>query len=144
MLLITGIFFLTSCATQTDRQDACKALNHSKRLTILLHKLDTVTFEPSYSELERDQYRLGYASEISHIVDKMIQRQQDKNVVACGMELSVQQRQMFDQLSLKLQVQAQQLLEYIKRQQTESIKPQLNRINQTCSSCHQQLNLEIQ
>ena len=144
LMLVVTIFISGCVSPQADKQEACESSEHRKKLRILLHKLDTVTFEPSYSELERDQYRLGYASEISHIVGKMVKRQQNKEIAACGMDLSTQQRQIFDQLSLKLQVQAQQLLEYIKLQQTESIKPQLNRINQTCTSCHQQLNLEIQ
>jgi len=140
-LLLLSAVFITSCVSPVKKQETCEATDHSKKLRILLHKLDTVVFEPTYSELERDAYKIRYAGEISKIVEDMVNRQQDKKVKACGLSLSSQQEQLFDQLSAQLQVQVQQLIGQINEQQTEFIKPQINRINQTCTSCHQQLGI---
>lgn len=141
VLSLLSTVFISSCVSPVEKQEACKASEHSKKLKILLHKLDTVVFEPTYSELERDAYKMRYAGEISKIVEAMVDKQQDKKVKACGISLSPQQEKLFEQLSAQLHAQVQQLIEQVKLQQTEVIKPQIIRINQTCTSCHQQLDI---
>ncbi len=143
ILVVLIAFFIGACVAPAEKQQPCENQKHSKELRILLHKLDTVTFEPAYSELERDQYRLSYATQISDIVAAMVKRQQDDKVLGCGLDLSARQQELFNQLSSKLQQQARQLVDFIKLQQTEYIKPQIKRINQTCTSCHQQLKIEF-
>ncbi len=143
IIITVCVFFIVACVASSDRQQPCQAEDHSKKLRILIHKLDTVTFEPLYSELERDQYRLNYATQISEIVEKMVQRQQDEEKQGCGLSLSDQQLTIFNQLSSELQQQALHLVELIKMQRAELIKVQIHSINQICTACHQQLNIKL-
>lgn len=143
VLLSAIIVFIGACTSQIEKQPACEASRHTKELRILMHKLDAVTFEPGYSELERDQYRMAYAEKIREIVEIMIARQHDKKAMNCGVKLSPQHKQVFKQYSGQLQAQTQQLVVQIELHQVERIKPQLNKIRQVCVSCHQQLGVVV-
>ncbi len=142
-LVLLCVFFITACMMLPDRQQVCQAADHRNNLQVLVHKLDTVTFEPSYSELERDQIRLNYARKISEIVERMVKRQQHQDKHSCRLTLSDPQQKIFNQLSSQLQQQALYLVELIKLQRTELIKAQIHNINQICQECHQQLNIQV-
>ncbi len=101
-----------------------------------MHKLDTIVFEPYYSELERDQYRFRYTSKIVEVVNTLTQELEQDPGLKLGLDPA--QQQDFLNLAQQLKTQAKHLNTSLSNQKSSELKSRIAQMIQVCNSCHQQ------
>ncbi len=109
------------------------AVSHD-RLRSYMHRLDTIVFEPHYSELERDQYRFQYTAKIVEVVTDLTEELERKPRLNLG--LSSEQHVDFLNLALELKNQAQQLNTLLTGHKSHDLKKRMQQMMGTCNKCH--------
>lgn len=142
MILLAG--FLSACTHQGDqftgkvidqRGQASVHEVSNKTIRSYMHKLDTIVFEPYYSELERDQYRFRYTSKIVNVVNELTKELEQYPGLKLG--LNEQEQQEFLALASQLKQQVEQLNSLLTDQKSSEIKTVLAQLAEVCNSCHQ-------
>jgi len=142
MIFLVG---LTSACSYQDGQLTGKVIEQGGQATIhevsnntirsYMHKLDTIVFEPYYSELERDQYRIRYTSKIVEVVNELTKELEQNPGLNLG--LNKQEQQEFVGLAQQLKQQAAQLNSVLTDHKSSEIKAELAQMVEVCNSCHQ-------
>jgi len=143
ILLIAAL--LPACSYQGDvindkmiRMDGQASVHEvsNEKLRTYMHKLNTIVFEPYYSELERDKYRLRYSSKIAEVVNELINELEQDPALKLG--LNKQEQQSFLGLVEELKQQTQALNILVSDYQSSEIKTKLEQMTDVCNRCHQQ------
>lgn len=144
-LLILLSTVISACSFQ-DQQFSGKLIKQSGKASIhevshdsirsYMHKLDTIVFEPYYSELERDQYRFRYTSKIVEVVNTLTQELEQDPGLKLGLDPA--QQQDFLNLAQQLKTQAKHLNTSLSNQKSSELKSRIAQMIQVCNSCHQQ------
>lgn len=108
----------------------------NEKLRAYMHKLNTIVFEPYYSELERDKYRLRYSSKIAVVVNALSNELEQDPGLQLG--LNKQEQQSFLALVAELKQQAEMLNTVVSEHQSVEIKTKLEQVTDVCNRCHQQ------
>ena len=142
MILLVGL--LSACSHQGDRftgkviEKSGQASTHevsNNTIRSYMHKLDTIVFEPYYSELERDQYRFRYTSKIVEVVSKLTQELEQYPGLKLG--LNKQEQHEFLALAQQLKQRAAQLNLVLTDHKNTEIQTGLAQMVDVCNSCHQ-------
>ena len=108
-----------------------------QRLRTLMNDLNDLVFEQLYTELELDRLRSRYALRIAELTQKRVVAIENLAQSENKLGLDQQEEQMFRKLTRQLHDQAQELEQLALAEQTENIRPALDRMIDTCNGCHQ-------
>jgi len=108
----------------------------NEKLRAYMHKLNTIVFEPYYSELERDKYRLRYSAKIAEVIKALSNELEQDPALQLG--LNKQEQQSFLSLVGELRQQAEALNTLVSMHQSSEIKTKLEQMTDVCNRCHQQ------
>lgn len=111
------------------------------RLRVLMRDLESLMFERMYTEPELDQRRRRYAKEIAKTALALERAASDIYPISDDMALDKQQRKVFLDLVEQLRAQALELHGQGMRNEFSALRPTLDRITRTCSTCHSRFRL---
>ncbi len=140
-VLMSG--WISACSFQGDqltgkviKQSGTASIHEVSHNSIrsYMHKLDTIVFEPYYSELERDQYRFQYTAKIVEVVTALTKELEREPKLKLG--LNSEQRQDFLNIALELKKQAEQLNTLLTEHKSHDLKNRLKQMTDVCNQCH--------
>lgn len=108
----------------------------SSKLKEVMHDLNNIVFERFYSEIDRDKMRVRYSKEIAGIVASMSKDIKTIQETGNELDLTEEQRLMFKTLAMELEQEGENLTKIATEYRTESIRPAIDRLVNTCNRCH--------
>jgi len=125
---------LTGCTTpgSAPKEVMRHAVDTEKMKAVMLD-MNNIVFEKHVSELERDQMRLRSAKEIATLVEQIADGLKAGKETAT---LPPADRERVNGISGELRNHASNLREIAQKLEAEKIPPALNRMLDTCDSCH--------
>lgn len=144
-MLATPIFF-SACSGKYEelpelKKDANEPFMHkveSQKLKNVMHELNHLVFERFYSEIDRDKMRVRYSNEIASIVSSITSDVKKIETLENELNLNENQKIIFMRYVRELRESGEELKAIANSAQTESIKPVLNKMVNSCNSCHEQ------
>lgn len=128
--IIIGTLLIVGCSNTTP-----PSIHSSKSIELqtIMHKFDNLIYQHFQSELDRDQKRINYTEDMILIVDDLIVNSKTLQT------LPNQQSEGFLTLAKSLEEESKELKKIVLNYQTEEIAPTLDKINNICNKCHDNL-----
>ncbi len=133
--IIISTIFIIGCSHNIEKNDTPPSIHSAKstKLQTIMHKFDNLIYQHFQSELDRDQKRIDYTQDMILVVDDLIVNSKTLQT------LPNQQSESFLTLAKSLEENSKELKKSILNYQTEEIASTLDKINNICTKCHDNL-----
>ena len=139
--LLISIFILSifsACATKEQSPYANKSKHAIKfeELRDIMHDMNNLVFERYYNEIERDDLRVRYSSELAAIISELSKNVKKAEITAKKLHLPESEKEEFIALATELGSYSEKFENIAKTYDTNKIQPTMVALMNVCNKCH--------
>ncbi len=133
---LSFILLLSACQEPIPQGEAKRHMQKNAYLSQLLHDINNIVFERTFSELEKDELRILYAQDFVSEVDALMHDLQREQSFLIKAEAAPEKTKLFQSILSLLNQNNHELKKVISRYRPELIQPLVENSLNLCNSCH--------